>query len=144
MSLPLISLTGNLVDDPALRFTATGIAVASFRVACGSRKFDKLTNKWEDGDTTFLDVSVWRQTAENVAESIEKGTTVTVTGKLKQRSYEANDGTKRTVYEVDADSIAIDLARVTARSNKVNRDTSGRAPIADDPWGGGSNESVPF
>jgi single-strand DNA-binding protein len=149
MTLPAVTLTGNLVEDPALRFTASGLAVVSFRVACGSRKFDKATNEWSDGDTTFLDVSAWRQTAENVAESVVKGTTVTVTGRLKQRSYDANDGTKRTVYEVDADSIAIDLARCTADVRKVAREQSqgtGRAPVAD-MWnsaGGATNDEAPF
>ena len=107
MSLPAITLTGNCVADPELRFTPTGLAVVTFRVACGSRKLNKSTNQWEDGDTTFLTISAWRQTAENVAESVTKGTAVTVSGRLKQRSYEANDGTQRTVYEVDADSIAV-------------------------------------
>jgi len=147
MSLPAVTLTGNIVADPELRFTATGLAVVSFRVACGSRKFDKDTNQWEDGDTTFLDVSAWRQTAENVAESVAKGSTVTVTGKLKQRSYDANDGTKRTVYEVDADSIAVDLARCTAQIRKTERQPqgTGRAPVANDPWASsGGNDVAPF
>jgi single-strand DNA-binding protein len=143
MALPAISLTGNLVDDPQLRFTAAGLAVVSFRVACGSRKFDKTTNEWADGDTTFLDVSAWRQTAENVAESVTKGTAVTVTGKLKQRSYEAKDGTRRTVFEVDADSIAVDLARSTADVRRVSRATS--PTETDDMWTSkGGTSDVPF
>ncbi len=143
MSLPAITLTGNAVDDPQLRFTPAGLAVVTIRVACGSRKLNKATNEWEDGDTTFLTVSAWRQTAENVAESVTKGTSVTVTGRLKQRSYEANDGTQRTVYEVDADSIAVDLGRCTASVRKVERtQTSGRTV---DPWAnGGTADVAPF
>lgn len=142
MSLPAITLTGNAVNDPELRFTPTGLAVVTFRVACGSRKLNKSTNQWEDGDTTFLTISAWRQTAENVAESVTKGTAVTVSGRLKQRSYEANDGTQRTVYEVDADSIAVDLARCTASVRKVERTTDGRS---SDPWAnGGSDDAAPF
>ena len=108
MSLPTVSLTGNAVADASLRFTSSGIAVASVRVACSSRK--KVGDQWEDGDTTFLDVSAWRQLAENMAESVTKGTTITVTGELKQRSWETPEGEKRSAYEVSARSVALDLS----------------------------------
>ena len=89
-----ITIVGNLVDDPELRFTANGVAVANFRVASTPRAFDKATNEWKDGDSLFLSCSVWRQYAENVAESLTKGARVIVTGRLKQRSYETNSGEK--------------------------------------------------
>lgn len=138
MSLPIISLTGNAVKDTELRFTASGLAVANVRVACSSRK--KEGDQWVDGDTTFIDVSAWRQLAENMAESVTKGTTVTVTGELKQREYETNSGEKRTVYEVAAKSVAVDLGRHTARVNKAERTQStgrdvwaGEVPDAETP-----------
>jgi single-strand DNA-binding protein len=95
-----ITIVGNLVDDPELRFTASGVAVANFRVASTPRAFDRQTNEWKDGESLFLSCSVWRQYAENVAESLTKGTRVIVTGRLKQRSYETNNGEKRTVSKL--------------------------------------------
>src|ERR1035441_6344535 len=94
-----ITLTGNLCSDPELRFTPSGQPVAKFRIASTPRSFDKATNEWKDGDSLFLDCSVWRQAAENVAESLQRGMRVIVTGRLKQRSYEMKQGEKRTVYE---------------------------------------------
>ena len=140
MSLPHITLTGNAVGDAELRFTASGVAVATVRVACSSRK--KVGDQWEDGDSCFLDVKVWKQAAENVAECVVKGTTITVTGELKQREYETNSGEKRTVYEVAARSVAIDLGRQIAQPNKASRSGSQTdARKVDDPWAT-ANEAV--
>jgi single-strand DNA-binding protein len=125
-------MTGNLTKDPELRFTPAGLPVATFTVACNSKKKDPAGN-WIDGDSTFLTVTVWRNTAENVAESIRKGTQVTVVGRLKQRSYEATDGTRRTVYEVDADSVSVSLAFNTVSVTNVERVVT--SPLLnDDPW----------
>jgi single-strand DNA-binding protein len=109
------------------------------RVACSSRK--KVGDQWEDGDTTFLDVSAWRQLAENMAESVTKGTTITVTGELKQRSWETPEGEKRSAYEVSARSVALDLSRATGSVNTASRNqTDGR-----DPWAkGDANVEPPF
>ena len=139
MSLPTVSLTGNAVADASLRFTSSGIAVASVRVACSSRK--KVGDQWEDGDTTFLDVSAWRQLAENMAESVTKGTTITVTGELKQRRWETPEGEKRSAYEVSARSVALDLSRATGSVNTASRNqTDGR-----DPWAKGDGHyDLPF
>lgn len=146
MSLPAITLTGNAVADAELRFTASGVAVATVRVACSSRK--KVGDEWVDGDSCFLDVKAWKQLAENVAESVTKGTTVTVVGELKQRSYETNSGEKRTVYEVTARSVAIDLGRQIAQPNKASRSGSQTdARKLDDPWSSGpvgGVEDAPF
>ena len=139
MALPTVSLTGNAVADASLRFTASGIAVATVRVACSSRK--KVGDQWEDGDTTFIDVSAWRQLAENMAESVLKGTTITVTGELKQREYETNSGEKRTVYEIAAKSVALDLSRATGSVNTPTRNQTD----ARDPWAkGDANDEPPF
>ena len=99
----VITVVGNLTDDPELRFTPSGAAVANFRVASTPRTFNRQTNAWEDGDPLFLSCSVWRQAAENVAESLQRGARVVVTGRLKQRSYETREGEKRTVFELDVD-----------------------------------------
>src|SRR3546814_20707217 len=96
-----ITVVGNLVDDPELRFTPSGAAVANFRIASTPRTFDRQTNEWKDGETLFLTCSVWRQAAENVAESLTRGTRVVVQGRLKSRSYETREGERRTVFEVD-------------------------------------------
>src|SRR5580693_9226858 len=98
-----LTIVGNLVDDPQLRYTATGSAVANFRVASTPRYLDKTANEWRDGDSLFLTCNVWRQPAENVAESLERGMRVIVSGRLRQRSYETKEGEKRTVYEVEVD-----------------------------------------
>ena len=137
-----VTVVGNLTNDPELRFTPSGAAVASFTVASSSRVLDKATNEWKDGDTTYLRCSVWRQYAENVAESLTKGTRVIVTGRLKQRSYETREGEKRTVMEIDVDDVGPALRYATAKVNRVQRsgggfggDTGGGgAAPADDPW----------
>src|SRR3954468_8549558 len=100
-----ITVVGNLTDDPELRFTPNGAAVASFTVASTPRILDKATNEWKDGDALFLRCSVWRQAAENVAESLQRGARVIVTGRLKQRSFETKEGEKRTVVEVEVDEV---------------------------------------
>jgi single-strand DNA-binding protein len=117
-----ITLIGNLTADPELRFTPSGAAVANFTVASTPRTFDRQTNEWRDGDAMFLNCAVWRQAAENVAESLQKGMRVIVSGRLKSRSYETREGEKRTVFEVDVDEIGPALRYATA---KVTRTTSG-------------------
>ncbi|MEK8171679.1 single-stranded DNA-binding protein [Streptomyces sp. M19] len=112
----VITVVGNLVDDPELRFTPSGAAVAKFRVASTPRTFDRQTNEWKDGESLFLTCSVWRQAAENVAESLQRGMRVIVQGRLKQRSYEDREGIKRTVYELDVDEVGASLRNATARS----------------------------
>jgi single-strand DNA-binding protein len=134
----VITIVGNLVDDPELRFTPTGVAVAKFRIASTPRRFNKTTNEWEDGDALFLTCSVWRQAAENVAESLSRGTRVIVQGRLKQRSYEDKEQVKRTVYEIDVDEVGPTLARATAKVTK-NPSGGGQAGVGNptgDPWAG--------
>jgi single-strand DNA-binding protein len=132
----VITVVGNLVDDPELRFTPAGAAVAKFRIASTPRRFNKTTNEWEDGDALFLTCSVWRQAAENVAESLAKGVRVIVQGRLKQRSYEDGQGVKRTVYELDVDEVGPTLARATAKvtKNPAGGGQRAAAAAADDPW----------
>jgi len=115
-----ITIIGNLVDDPELRFTPSGAAVAKFRVASTPRFFDRNTNEWKDGDSLFLQCQIWRQAAENVAESLTRGMRVIVTGRLKQRSYETKEGEKRTVYEVEVDEVGPSLRNATANGHKDN------------------------
>ena len=134
----VITLVGNLVDDVELRFTPAGAAVAKFRIASTPRVFDKQTNEWRDGDSLFLTCSVWRQAAENVAESLQRGMRVIVQGRLKQRSYEDKEQVKRTVYELDVDEVGPTLARATA---KVTKNPSGGgqqqgSKESTDPWSG--------
>ena len=117
----LITICGNLVDDPELRFTPQGHAVANFRVASTPRYFDKQANEWKDGDGLFLTCTIWRQAAENVAESLARGMRVIVQGRLKQRSYETREGEKRTVYEIEADEVGPSLKNATAKVEKVQR-----------------------
>ncbi|MGW0647866.1 single-stranded DNA-binding protein [Streptomyces umbrinus] len=134
----VITIVGNLVDDPELRFTPAGAAVAKFRIASTPRIFDKQTNEWRDGDSLFLTCSVWRQAAENVAESLQRGVRVIVQGRLKQRSYEDGQGVKRTVYEIDVDEVGPTLARATAKVVK-NPSGGGQAGVPNgtpDPWAG--------
>ncbi|MGR3875733.1 single-stranded DNA-binding protein (plasmid) [Streptomyces graminifolii] len=121
----IITVIGNLVDDPELRFTPAGVAVAKFRIASTPRIFDRQANEWKDGDSLFLTCSVWRQVAENVAESLQRGMRVIVEGRLKQRSYEDNEGTKRTVYELDVEEVGPSLRSATARVEKVRRENGG-------------------
>jgi len=142
MALPRIELEGNLVADPELRFTASGKAVANFRVATSERK--KQGDEWVDGDECFLDCSIWDKAAENVTESLTVGAKVIVTGRLRQRSYETNSGEKRTVYEVKCDSVGPSLRNATAKVNRAERSQStGR--ITDDVWAkGDANVEPPF
>ncbi len=116
-----ITITGNLVDDPELRFTPAGQPVAKFRIASTPRYLDKNTNEWKDGDSLFLTCNVWRQAAENVAESLTRGMRVIVSGRLRQRSYETKEGEKRTVYEIEADDVGPSLRNASAKVNKVAR-----------------------
>jgi len=129
----VITVVGNLVDDPELRFTPSGAAVAKFRVASTPRIFDKQTNEWKDGEGLFLTCSVWRQAAENVAESLQRGMRVVVQGRLKQRSYEDREGIKRTVYELDVEEVGASLKNATAKVTK----TTGRGGQGGYGGGGG-------
>jgi single-strand DNA-binding protein len=133
-----ITVVGNLTADPELRFTPSGAAVANFTVASTPRTFDKQTNDWKDGEALFLNCSVWRQAAENAAESLQRGMRVIVQGRLKQRSYETKEGEKRTVYEVEVDEVGPSLRNATAKVNKTQRGGGGGfggAPAAEnDPW----------
>ena len=132
----VITVVGNLTDDPELRFTSSGAAVANFTVASTPRFFDKNTNDWKDGDALFLRCSIWRQAAENVAETLTKGARVIVQGRLKQRSYETRDGEKRTVYELDVDEVGPSLKYATAKVVKVSRGSGGGG------FGGGSSPAA--
>ncbi len=143
-----ITMIGNLVDDPELRFTPSGAAVAKFRVASTPRYLDKQTNEWKDGESLFLQCQIWRQAAENVAESLTKGMRVILSGRLKQRSYETKEGEKRTVFEVEVDEVGPSLRNATAKVTKTQRagGTSGgfSAPAAtdsftEDPWAAASS-----
>src|SRR3954466_8410293 len=162
----VITVVGNLTDDPELRFTPSGAAVANFTVASTPRTFDRQTNEWKDGDALFLRCSIWRQSAENVAESLTRGMRVIVSGRLRQRSYETREGEKRTVIELDVEEIGPSLKYATAKVNRTQRGSpsgggfggsgsdgggggGGNAP-ADDPWGsapassGGFSDEPPF
>ncbi|MFI5528879.1 single-stranded DNA-binding protein [Kitasatospora sp. NPDC051853] len=130
----VITLVGNLVDDPELRFTPSGAAVAKFRIASTPRTFDRQTNEWKDGESLFLTCNVWRQPAENVAESLQRGMRVIVQGRLRQRSYETKEGEKRTVFEVEVDEVGPSLRSATAKVTRANR--SG-GPGGGGPGGGG-------
>jgi single-strand DNA-binding protein len=132
----VITVVGNLTADPELRFTPSGAAVANFTVASTPRTFDKNTNEWKDGEALFLRCSVWRQAAENVAESLTRGTAVIVQGRLKQRSYETKEGEKRTVYELDVDEIGPSLKWATAKVTKASRGGGGGGGYGS--GGGGS------
>ena len=120
-----ITIAGNLVDDPELRFTPAGQPVARFRVASTPRFRDNATGEWKDGDSLFLTCNVWRQAAENVAESLQRGMRVIVSGRLRQRSYETKEGEKRTVYEVEVDDVGPSLRNASAKVNRVARTGSG-------------------
>ncbi|MEC4015762.1 single-stranded DNA-binding protein [Streptomyces sp. H27-D2] len=133
----VITVVGNLVDDPELRFTPSGAAVAKFRVASTPRIFDKQTNEWKDGDGLFLTCSVWRQAAENVAESLTRGMRVVVQGRLKQRSYEDREGVKRTVYELDVEEVGASLKNATAKVTKTTG-RGGQGGYGGGQQGGGS------
>src|SRR6187551_3704482 len=120
-----ITVIGNLTNDPELRFTPSGAAVANFTVASTPRMFDRQSNEWKDGETLFMRCSVWRDAAENVAESLGRGTRVIVSGRLKSRSYETKEGEKRTVVEMDVDEIGPSLRSATAKVNKTQRGGAG-------------------
>ena len=137
----VITVVGNLVDDPELRFTPSGAAVANFRIASTPRTLDRQTNEWKDGDALFLSCSVWRQAAENVAESLQKGMRVVVQGRLKQRQYETREGEKRTVVELDVDEVGPSLKYATAKVTRTTRQGGGGGYSggggggqSDDPW----------
>ena len=155
-----VTIIGNLTADPELRFTPSGAAVANFRVASTPRMLDKATNEWKDGDPFYVSCNVWRQYAENVAETLSKGMRVIVTGRLKQRSYETREGEKRTVVELEVDEVGPALRNATAKVNRISREgggggysggssaSSSGAP-ADDPWasnggGGAAFDEPPF
>jgi single-strand DNA-binding protein len=144
-----ITVVGNLVDDPQLRYTPTGSAVANFRIASTPRFKDPKTDEWKDGDSLFLTCNVWRQPAENVAESLQRGMRVIVTGRLKQRSYETREGEKRTVYEIEVDEVGPSLRNASAKVTRMTRaagagQPSGRASYAApaaDPWAAGAGDA---
>jgi single-strand DNA-binding protein len=121
----IITVVGNLTADPELRFTPSGAAVANFTVASTPRTFDRQTNEWKDGEALFLRCNVWRQAAENVAESLTRGARVVVTGRLKQRSFETKEGEKRTVIELEVDEIGPSLRYATAKVTKASRGEGG-------------------
>ena len=146
-----ITVIGNLVDDPELRFTPSGAPVANFRIASTPRTFDRQTNEWKDGDTLYLSCAVWRQAAENVAESLQRGMRVIVQGRLKSRQYETREGEKRTVFEIDVEEVGPSLRSASAKVTKTTRSGGGggysggaggaghsggggQSAPADDPW----------
>jgi single-strand DNA-binding protein len=131
-----ITIAGNLVDDPQLRYTPTGQAVANFRVASTPRFRDNASGEWKDGDSLFLSCNVWRQAAENVAESLQRGMRVIVQGRLRQRSYETKEGEKRTVYEIEVDEVGPSLRNASAKVTKSSRSTGGGG-FGGGPSGGG-------
>lgn len=156
----LITVVGNLTADPELRFTQSGAAVANFTVASTPRTFDKASGEWKDGESLFLRCSAWRAVAENVAETLTRGMRVVVQGRLKQRSYETNEGEKRTVYELEVEEVGPSLRYASAKVNRVQRGGQG-APASsashagpEDPWGstpqqpqfgrGGYSDEPPF
>ncbi|ALY10305.1 ssDNA-binding protein [Arthrobacter phage JKerns] len=129
-----ITVIGNLTNDPELRFTPSGSAVANFTIASTPRTFDRQANEWKDGETLFLRASVWRETAENVAETLMKGMQVIVSGRLKSRSYETKEGEKRTVIELEVDEIGPSLRWMTGKMNRSNRASNGGG------FGGGNQQ----
>lgn len=136
-----ITVIGNLTDDPELRFTSSGAAVAKFRVASTPRFMDKASGEWKDGDPLFLSCTAWRQMAENVAESLQRGARVIVSGRLRQRSYETREGEKRTVIELEVDEVGPSLRYATAKVQKLSRSGGGSSGgqqtgggNSDDPW----------
>lgn len=153
----VITLIGNLVDDPELRFTPAGHAVAKFRVASTPRTFDKQAGEWKDGDSLFMTCTAWRSLGEHCAESLTRGTRVIVSGVLKQRSYEDREGVKKTVYEVEAEDVAASLKTATAVVTKTTGGNRGQQQPAQqqgggwgqqaqqgDPWAQQSGQEPPF
>ena len=143
-----ITVIGNLVDDPELRFTPSGAPVANFRIASTPRTFDRQSNEWKDGDTLFLSCAVWRQAAENVAESLQRGMRVIVQGRLKSRQYETREGEKRTVFEIDVEEVGPSLRSASAKVTKTTRSGggggySGGAGGGGGYSGGGGSQSAP-
>ena len=148
----VITIIGNITGDPELRFTPSGAAVANFTVASTPRTFDRQSNEWKDGEALFLNCSVWRQAAENAAESLTRGMRVIVSGRLKARSYETREGEKRTVFEIDVEEVGPSLKMATAKVQKTSRSGGGQGFASgggDDPWasnqgaGQGSGQSAP-
>jgi single-strand DNA-binding protein len=145
----VITIVGNLVDDPELRFTPSGAAVAKFRIASTPRYMDKQTNEWKDGESLFLSCNVWRQAAENVAETLQRGMRVIVSGRLKQRSYETKEGEKRTVYEIEVDEVGPSLRSATAKVVKTQRGAGSGgfggagAAVDNDPWASAAPAPAP-
>jgi single-strand DNA-binding protein len=135
----IITVIGNLTADPELRFTPSGAAVANFTVASTPRIFDRQTNEWKDGEALFLRCNIWREAAENVAESLTRGSRVIVSGRLKQRSFETREGEKRTVVELEVDEIGPSLKYATAKVNKASRSGGGGGGFG----GGGGSRSAP-
>jgi single-strand DNA-binding protein len=136
----VITVIGNITGDPELRFTPSGAAVANFTVASTPRQFDRQSNEWKDGETLFMRCSVWRDAAENVAESLQRGTRVIVTGRLKSRSYETKEGEKRTVIEMEVDEVGPSLRYATAKVNKTQRGGGGGFGGQGGGYGGGQQE----
>jgi single-strand DNA-binding protein len=132
-----ITVVGNLVSDPELRYTPTGVAVANFRIASTPRTFDRQSNEWKDGDSLFLTCNVWRQAAENVAESLQRGMRVVVQGRLHQRSYETREGEKRTVFEIEVDDVGPSMRNASAKVAKSNRSGGGGGGFGGGGTGGG-------
>ena len=144
----IITIVGNLTADPELRFTPSGAAVANFTVASTPRTFDRQSNEWKDGETLFMRCSVWRDAAENIAESLHRGTRVLVTGRLKSRSYETKEGEKRTVIELDVDEVGPSLRYASAKVTKAERGGSGGGfggggGQQADPWATGGSAPAP-
>jgi single-strand DNA-binding protein len=132
-----ITVVGNLTADPELRFTPSGAAVANFTVASTPRIYDRQSSEWKDGEALFLRCNIWREAAENVAESLTRGSRVIVTGRLKQRSFETREGEKRTVFEVEVDEIGPSLRYATAKVNKASRSGGGGGGFGSGGGGGG-------
>ncbi|MEU4214782.1 single-stranded DNA-binding protein [Actinoplanes sp. NPDC026623] len=138
-----ITVVGNLTDDPELRFTPSGAAVAKFRIASTPRTMDRQSGEWKDGEPLFLACNVWRDAAEHVAESLQRGARVIVQGRLRQRSYETREGEKRTVYELEVDEIGPSLRYATAKVQKMSRSGGGGGGGFGASGGGGGNRQQP-
>jgi single-strand DNA-binding protein len=131
-----VTLIGNLTADPELRYTPSGQAVANFTVASTPRHFDRINEQWVDGETLFMRCGVWREAAENAAQSLARGMRVLVSGRLRARSYETKEGEKRTVFEVDVDEVGPSLRNASAKVTRVAREGAAPAPAVSDPWAG--------